>query len=195
MILASDDFNRTDAATLGGNWTAAVGTFGIVSNEAAPKTFEVGGNTISGYSAISWPDNQYSQVTIRVVGVGTGGPGPAVRAAAGAFTAYVAYCSDGAGIIAKWVAGVFTQIAGGSLLFVAGDVARLQAMGTQIALYQNDILVASATDAAIASGSAGISSGNTDLTRRLDDWIGGGVDSIGSANISSSAGRYIGWIK
>lgn len=195
MILASDDFNRADAATLGANWTAVVGTCGIVSNEGAPKTFDASPDSIQRYSAIAWPNDQYSRLTLRNIGTAGGAPGPAVRLSAAAKTGYVCYANFNAtGTIAKWVAGAFTALGLGTLSFTDGDDVLLWATGSNLMLYRNGILVDSVTDSAIASGDSGANCGTT-TARRFDDWEGGGVDSIGAANIASSAGRYVGWIK
>jgi hypothetical protein len=59
-VLASDDFNRTDAATLGTGWSEI--TFGIVSNHAKINTSSDDGYAY--YSGATWPDDQYSEATL-----------------------------------------------------------------------------------------------------------------------------------
>lgn len=174
--LASDDFNRVDSATLGANWTPVVGTAGIVSNECGPKTFG-GTDSIQRYSAISWPNNQYSQITIRNNVAASGAPGPGVRLSDVAFTGYVIYCNNDIAELARWIAGAFASI-GSFTSPVAGDVVKLETSGTTLRVFVNGAVVLNVTDANIAGGWAGINCGS-DVARRLDDWSGGDTTEIG----------------
>lgn len=192
MILASDNFDRADAATLGANWTAVAGTVGIVSNEAAGKTFDVNGNSLMRYSAITWPNDQYSQVRLRTL-IASGAAGPAVRIANATLDCYVAYANSPTPTFAKWVAGVFTSL-GTFTAPSVNDYVTLEAISSTLTVYVNGTLALRVTDTSLPTGSAGLHCGNA-TDQRADDWIGGGIDSIGSANISSSMGRYIGWIR
>lgn len=172
MMLATDSFTRADADTLGANWTPVVGTAGIVTNEAGPKTFDGTGNSIQRYSAISWPNDQESQVTLRNTGTGIGAPGPAVRLSATEFTGYVVYAnSNSTGGIARWLAGAYQSLGAGNIDFADGDVVRLRVVGSTLSLFKNDVLVDSVVDSSITSGSAGANFG-IDVARRLDDWSG-----------------------
>ena len=194
MILVSDDFTRADANDLGANWTAVLGTAGIVSNQCGPKTFDVNGQSVQRYSAVTWPADQFSEITLIDNAVSSGAQGPAVRYADSADTGYVCFCNNTSGTnLAKKIAGVFTGLA--TLpAFNSGDVVRLAIRGTELTVYRNGIVVATATDSAIASGSASLNCGIA-TARLTDNWYGGSVDGIDSANIAQSVGRYIGWIR
>ncbi len=192
MILASDDFNRADSATLGANWTALAGTAGIVSNQCDSKTFDGSGRCVQFYSAITWPDDHYSEVTLGSVAA-SASPGPMVRVASGALTYYICFCNTVSDLnLASVVAGAFTGI--GTLpVFNVGDVVRLEAAGSTLRVYQNSAVVLTVVDTSITSGSAGLNAGFTTVDQKVDNWSGGTVDPLGPANIVSSAGRYIGW--
>ena len=95
--LASDNFNRADSATLGPNWTPVLGTAGILNNQCNPKTFDVNGLSVQRYSAISWPNDQYSELTIVDNSVASGGPGPVVRYADSVDTGYICFCNNTSG--------------------------------------------------------------------------------------------------
>lgn len=174
--LAADDFNRADADTLGANWTPVLGTAGIVANECAPKTFDATTNSVQRYSAIGWPNNQYSQVTLRNIHATTGSPGPVVRASAVANTYYLCYCNT-TGQLAKLVAGTYTQL-GPNIAFAVGDVVKLEAIDTRISVFVNGALASTLLDGSIASGDAGLNCGG-DVARRTDNWSAGDTTEIG----------------
>lgn len=169
--LAFDDFNRVDSATLGPNWTAMTGTAGVTTNQAGPLTFDVNGQSLQRYSAISWPDDQYSQLTVVDNASASGCAGPAVRCSSVAATCYSANCNTGAGKLFKIVAGVGTQL-GVFPATVAGDVVRLAIWGTRLFVYINGVVVLQVSDPTITSGSAGINCGAA-TARRWDNWSGG----------------------
>src|SRR6478609_7827815 len=110
--LATDDFNRADAANLGANWTQGGGAgtrFTLTSNTAAQNAGTP--PSIDFYNAVVWPANQYAKCTIAVLDtLADSGPGPAVRISSSALTLYFAQCNTADPRLYKSVAGTFTQL-------------------------------------------------------------------------------------
>lgn len=155
--LATDDFNRADAASLGANWTAFSGGISspsIVSNKAQDT-----GGADSGaiYSAATFPADQWAQV----VRTGADGGGVAVRGATPR-TWYSIHIEGTFGasatlLICKFIAGVFTSISSQTVTFASGDTLYGEVQGTTLLAKKNGAsLGTSATDSSIASGTAGI---------------------------------------
>ena len=74
--MATDDFDRADAGTLGANWTDQRGSIDIVSNEAKSTVINT---EYAFYSGVVVPDNQFSQIICRGVSA-TGYNGLTARA-------------------------------------------------------------------------------------------------------------------
>jgi hypothetical protein len=181
----SDTFERSDAATLGANWTAISGmsSLGIRSNKAGViNPYTEYGNY---YSAVNWPDNQYAKVIDITV---SGGPDitkramALVRVANGAHTCYRAGL-NGADTGALWlnldkiVAGTRTSLGTHTTDLVDGDDVELRAEGNQLTVLVNGVVrIGPVTDNDIASGSAGLlgtfSASDTGL---VDSWEGGSL--------------------
>lgn len=180
-ILATDNFNRADGG-LGANWTTVTGegSPAIVSNVV--QTGATGTDSLAYYNAATWPNDQYSAVKLVTAATAFCGNGPVVRAAAGADTYYqlegnFAGSGPAAGLrLLKRVAGTGTQLVQNSYAWSAGDTARLEIIGTTLTGYINGVSRITATDAALASGNAGlivyVDSGLT-LLAKIDDFEGG----------------------
>ena len=177
--LASDNFNRADGG-LGSNWTTTTGDSAptIVSNAVRVSATATGNSAF--YNAVTWPNDQWSEVVISACS-GTGEVGAIVRAAPAANTYYYAAVQGtlGAGAavnIHKFVAGTFSPMVNTTATVVANDVLRLEAEGTTIRLKINGSTVLSTTDGSISSGSAGVSpyvDSGADTQSILDSWQGG----------------------
>lgn len=181
-VLASDNFTRADNADIGVAWTPEQDSFKILSNKATsanPSTSDAA----EGYTALTFPDNQWSEVTYGVVGtagIGTGN-GACVRAAAG--VNYYRIIMSGAGYeFAKIVGGGFTSLGSSATPVVAsGDRAYLEMQGQQPVCKTNSTngvggtpFGSFATDASLASGVAGVAYSAIDATPvTLSNWVGG----------------------
>lgn len=164
----SDDFNRSNADPIGGNWSTSTGSIAmkIVSNEAASS----GISSLSYWSANTFPDNQFAQVKISTLEDG----GPAVRVSASAKTYYALEVWSAGARIRKVVNGTETNLgANFAITPSAGDVFRIEASGTTLTAYRNGSSLGSRTDSDIASGYAGICSYGS--ANRFDDWSGGAL--------------------
>jgi hypothetical protein len=162
--LASDNFHRADANPISGNWSPFVATpglvFCIVSNQAEPaadSALSIGGNF---YNGISWPNDQYSEVT-----VGTSASGAAsdaflvlVRTSATGNCYALVFACEGATtcVIQKYIAGAVTNLATFSFTATTGDVVRLSVQGSNLVVYKNGAQIGTATDSSITSGSPGM---------------------------------------
>ena len=186
--LATDDFNRADAATLGANWTTITGetTWKIVSNQAQPTRPSGSGDHSNFYNAVTWPDDQYSQAKIvndsgSSAGSDEGG-GLHVRAASAARTYYRCVMNDSGSSnnlgISKQVAGSYTNLGFRSQAFAANGILYFSVVGTTITVKWNGTQVgATFTDSSIASGSPGVSLSSNMTSVILDDWEGGDFSS------------------
>jgi hypothetical protein len=183
MQLASDNFQRADANPIGGNWTTGGGASNPqqLASHLVEATVNNATYCMSFWNPIVWPNDQYSEVTLfNLGGPGTNYIGAAVRMSSSAQTVYMGLVESGTQnlYIQKNVAGVVSNPAGPLATTVnVGDVFRLSAVGTLVTFYQNGVQMLQATDASIASGSAGMMHFNaatgTFTSSQISAWAGG----------------------
>lgn len=189
-VLATDDFNRANNADLGANWTpisdgnSGGDNFTITSN-AAVSTGPDAADCCEGYTGISWPNDQWSEVTYGTAGADAlgAGDGPCVRTVAGTPSTFDYYrlIASGAGWeLGKFVDGAFTSIASGAgTTWADGDRAYLEVQGTTLIVKKNTTngaggtTVTTQTDSSIASGNPGIAHSTSDTASKIDSWQGG----------------------
>lgn len=184
---ATDDFNRADAADLGANWTNMSGFPGmrLLSNKTQPST-ATGDYSFSYWNADSFNSDHYSQAKS---GGGTVGQAVILARASGSEDCYLVLKNyvSGACTLFKRASGSFTQLQSyGTPTINAGDLMRIEAEGSSIRFYIAGVQQGTtATDSALATGSAGIG-GNSNSSNgegQMDDWEGG--------NLSVAAGGAI----
>src|SRR6185436_7091677 len=179
-VLASDSFTRADENTLASPWVkpTAWATACLVSNAAAVVTAST--DAWYYYSGVTWPANQYAQCRVGVVGGGgVFDAGVVCRMNASGQDGYHLNYSDGASLLLyKVTGGSFSNIAARTVAVVAGDIIRLEVMGTTptttLKIFLNGVQQgADVTDSStpITSGEAGI--GLFGGTERLDDFEAG----------------------
>lgn len=184
-MLASDLFNRADGS-LGANWTKLNnGLFvpaQIISDEATSSS--AGANCDSWYNAISWPDDQWSQITIKEC-LASSFVGLDLRSTNDG-NSYRFYWTGvlgtpGSYSIQKLFGGNFSELLPGGISFSGlivnqGDSLLAVAQGSNLYLYLNGVLVAKAIDSDISAGSAGfLAAPLGDVSNALlDNWSGGG---------------------
>jgi len=127
-ILASDNFTRANASDLGTNWDECTGEtesggFDIDANLAHPANLFADSSETN--NAATWPNNQYSQVTLSTTaadGVGAGS-GPTCRAATEATKTYYRLVGNASGYeLGRKVAGTYTALSSGTgTTFTSGD--------------------------------------------------------------------------
>ena len=152
---ATDSFTNSNGTALqshNSNWTINVGAFDIQSNGCHPNSSAT--EEMAHWSGDSFDADQYSDATW-VDGAAFTYVGVAARVAASAHTGYE-FVSDSndASYFGKFVSGSYTEFSSGAV-FDASDVVRIEADGTTIAAYLNDVEWDSTTDSAISNGSAG----------------------------------------
>lgn len=175
--LAADDFERADGA-LGANWTAQ-GNYDsapvILSGRAAPGGASQGDNSAARYTGISWPDDQYSEITPAVVPTtGNGGVAAHIRIGAAANRDCYGIAGDqSATQLYKFVLSSYTQLGTSGPGIAAGDTLRVWAVGTSIYASKNGSLICGSpiTDGDQTAGDAGIQIEGT--TARIESWTGG----------------------
>ena len=193
--LASDNFNRADGG-LGSNWTTIPGRgdLQIVGNLVQSG----GSNEYSAtYSAVTWPNDQWSQCVAVAAVDGGNEIGPVVRGSTSADTKYQASVHGALGgsvvtRIQKFISGSYSLIADSTATVNPGDILYLEAVGTTITLKVNGSTVASTTDTDIASGNAGLCIYNgtgTDTGNQIDDWSGGDFSGGGGVFVNPLSGR------
>jgi hypothetical protein len=184
MTTFVDDFNRADGSP-GVNWTQVSGTWSIVSNQLSSGS--AGGTiVIRATGAMATSDNS-AQVTIATTGAVS--HGVFCRGNVG-FTQGYLWRNDGT----SWnlfsnVGGSFTSIGSFAGAAVAGDVAKVQAVGSTIKGLVNGVVRVSVTDTAVATGtSVGVRAESSNLLR-FDDFTGADVTSgtTGDAALSGTA--------
>jgi len=184
MTTFTDDFNRSNGAP-GANWVDATGLWAIVSNQLSSGT--VGGTiVIRAATAMATNDNS-AQVTIAATG--SVSHGVWCRGNTGFTNGYL-FRNDGSSwTLFSVVGGSFTSIGSFAAAAVAGDVVKVQAVGSTIKGYVNGVQRVSVTDTAVATGtSVGLRAESTNLLR-FDDFVAADVTSgvTGDAALSGTA--------
>ena len=192
--LATDPFTGT--GTLGANWTDIDAGFSRVSDQASFSTAASAGS--ARYTGVAFPDDQWAQVVIGTTAntASDEGGGPIVRGQAGG-NVYLLQGNTVETRIYKRVGGSFTQLGTDGAAIAPGDTLYLEIQGTQLIAKKNDVTICgSPTDAAIATGSAGIwgseSAGGDVLLDNFSggDFAGGG----GGGSVGTPvARRFMGW--
>jgi hypothetical protein len=184
MTTFTDDFNRADGSP-GANWTAVSGTWTIASNQLSSGN--AGGTiVIRATTAMATNDNS-AQVTIAATGAVSHG---VFCRGNSTFTQGYLWRNDGT----SWnlfsnVGGSFTSIGSFAGAAVAGDVAKISAVGSTIKGWVNGVARVTVTDTAVTTGtSVGLRAESTNLLR-FDDFTGADVTSgvTGDAALSSTA--------
>ncbi len=192
QLIATDNFNRANSASLGANWsngptsTGSGSALKILSNAA----YNVGTSDCDAFWSGSgtFTNDHYSKVRINTRETSFFS-GVVVR---GSATDQVMgqYQADNGQFQIVWYNGAtYTQI-GGTLLGTinVGDILALEAIGTTFNLYLNDVLLITGTNgSAPSTGKPGIlASGATDSTDSVDDWEGGSIISPLTENITDN---------
>ncbi len=186
---ASDNFAGT---VLSANWTVDAGTFTVSSGIVTTTTT---GDSLAHWNADSFPNDQYSQVTIlSAFPLNSKQAGLIVRATDNN-NFYVARAQAASG--PTWTTelacihgGTFVSFTTNATSWAVNDVMKLQVVGNVLTLYKNGTSVLSFTDTNNfrTSGSAGIYTGSsaTTPTPGLGVWSGGSAGVLVGRNVYTS---------
>lgn len=178
VALASDNFNRANQTGLGANWTqfTAQPQFNISSNTAVPADISTN-DDFNFYSAVSFPNDQYSKMQATVSDSTGFGPGNVVRCnntSGGNFYRYVTRHSGTNAIFDKQVNGTYTTVSNFTgPAWNDGDTWQVNVVGTTLTWLLNGVSQRTDTDSAVTSGSPGISVSTAVTSASIDNWEGG----------------------
>jgi hypothetical protein len=180
----TDDFNRADGSP-GANWTQVSGTWTIVSNQLSSGN--AGGTIILRATGAMATNDHSAQITIAATAAVSHGVW--CRGNSNISQGYL-WRNDGT----SWnlfsvVGGSFTSIGSYAAAAVAGDIAKIQAVGSTIKGFVNGVQRVSVTDTAVATGtSVGLRAESTNLLR-FDDFTAADVatGTTGDAALSGTA--------
>src|SRR5258706_12829208 len=187
-ILATDNFNRADAANLGANWTNIRGGLGIFSNTV--DVANAADEQTARYSAISWPNDHYCTITVKQVAASSAvGAGVRVQSSGGSGRDgyWAGYNSSDSGNnnrrIWKYITGAFTSLASEAINIVVDDVVRLEVQGTTLTMFVNNVQRLQVTDSTWTVGNAGLYGKAAAIdTSVMDDFEGGDFAAGGGGN-------------
>ena len=186
--LATDNFNRTDGG-LGANWATQTGFTAPLIASNVVQTNAIGSDSVANYSAVTWPNDQYSQVSATTINTATSRfVSATVRCATAAQSFYAAGLAGPFGAsttreLRKCVTGTTTTLASNTGTHATGDVVKCECNGTTIRHLVNGTQIHSVTDSSLASGRAGIFifvDTGVVADAQLDNWDGGDLTSASS---------------
>jgi hypothetical protein len=185
MATFTDDFNRADSSNLGANWVEVSGDWSIISNQLSSGN---AGGTIILRAAGAMSTNDHSaQVTIASTAAVSHGVW--CRGNSNISQGYL-WRNDGTSWNLFSVVGAsFVSIGSFAGAAVAGDVPKIQAVGTTIKGFVNGIQRVSVTDTNVATGtSVGIRAESTNALR-FDDFTAADVTTgtTGDATLAGTA--------
>jgi hypothetical protein len=162
--LATDNFTRANANPIGTPWfpigiNHTANQFQIQGNFAEVNTLDavnLSGDYYDG--GITWPNDQYSEVTLSTLLIAADYIGAGVRwQTTNLVNGYSVLCGTGANnsFVQKYVNGAGTQI-GSNFTVAQNDVIRISVTGTTITVTRNGSVVLTGTDATFASGKPAI---------------------------------------
>ncbi len=182
MTSFSDDFNRPDGS-VGANWVQVSGAWVIISQQLSPGTT---GSTVvlRAATAMATSDN-YSQVTIAATT--SASQGVWCRGDSTLTSGYAVRNNGTNWALFSVVGGTFTSIGTFAAAAVAGDVVKIQAVGSTITAYINGISRISVTNTAVTTGTnVGIRS-DVNSALHYDNYIAGDVVTGATLGIASSS--------
>jgi hypothetical protein len=178
----SDNFDRADSTSLGAGWVEVSGDWSIISNRLSSGN---AGGTVILRAAGAMASNDHS-VQVTIAATAAVSHGVWARGNSNITSGYL-FRNDGS----SWdlfsvVGGSFTVIGSYAAAAVAGDVAKLQVVGSAIKGYVNGVQRVSVTDTAVTTGtSVGLRAESTSALR-FDDFVAADVTAGATLGTSSS---------
>lgn len=175
--MATESFTNSNGVELfthSANWNIAnaLSSDFIIDTNALRTPFSRSVSLAAYYSG-TFANDQYAEAQIVQVGSDNMFMGVCVRGSSG--NAYIFYVDTNQWVLAKVVAGVYTELSNGALTLATNDLVRLEASGTGLTGKVNGSTLATATDSSLASGNPGVSgqgSAASGTYTLLDNWVG-----------------------
>ena len=185
MTTFTDDFNRADSTNLGANWVEVSGDWSIISNQLSSGS---AGGTIILRAATAMATNDNS-AQVKISATAAVSHGVWCRGNTNITSGYL-WRNDGT----SWnlfsvVGGSFTSIGSFAGAAAAGDVAKVQAVGSTIKGYVNGVERVSVVNTAVATGTSVGLRAESVSSLRFDDFTATDVTSgtTGDAALSGTA--------
>lgn len=178
-VLATDTFTRANNASLGANWTEHATGYQILTNAARVDDFA--SDARATYSAITWPNDQYSQGVITTGETSSStdeGAGLCCRGGSN-FTYRVVVSTGATGNIglSKRSGGTYSLVWTRTSSWSNGNTLYVEAQSNQIVVKNNGAAVGAATsDSTVTSGQPGLEYSSTEEVTGLNgvtNWEGG----------------------
>ena len=182
MATFSDDFNRANNTDLGANWVEVSGDWSIVSNQLSPGA--AGGTIILRAAGAMASNDHYAQVTIAATAAVS--QGVWCRGNSNISQGYLWRNNGTSWDLFSVVGGSFTVIGTYSATAVAGDVAKIQAVGSTIKGFVNGTQRVSVTDTAVTTGTSVGIRGESSGSLRYDDFSAADVTAGATLAIASA---------
>jgi hypothetical protein len=171
----TDTFGRADSSNLGPDWVEVSGDWAILSGQLSPGS--AGGTIILRAAGAMASNDHYAQVTIAATTAASHGLW--IRGNSNISNGYLWRNDGSAWNLFSVVGGSFTVIGTYTAPAVAGDVAKVQAVGSTITAYVNGVQRTSVVDTSVATGtSVGLRSESTSAIK---------FDDFSAADISAGA--------
>jgi hypothetical protein len=178
----SDDFNRANSTDLGAGWVEVSGDWSIISNQLSSGS---AGGTIILRAAGAMATSDHS-VQMTIAATAAVSHGVWARGNANITQGYLLRNDGTSWNLFSVVGGSFTSIGSYAAAAVAGDVVKLQVVGTAIKGYINGTLRISVTDSAVTTGtSVGVRAESTS-SLRFDDFTAADVVNGATLGIASA---------
>jgi hypothetical protein len=182
----SDNFDRANSTDLGASWVEVSGDWSIVSNQLSPGA--AGGTIILRAAGAMASNDHYAQVTIAATTAASHGLW--IRGNSNISNGYLWRTDGSAWNLFSVVGGSFTVIGTYAVPAVAGDVAKVQAVGSTITAYVNGVQRVSVVDTSVATGtSVGLRSESTSAIK-FDDFTAADISAgvtLGTAGSTETA--------
>lgn len=180
---ATDSFtaaNGTQLEVYNSNWSINLGALDINSNSVCPDSADA--ESWGRWNADTFDDDQYAQAVVASTDA-SNEIGPACRVGASGSNGYGLNFTSNNLVLAKWVAGAFTELASAFSAPSVSDVIRVEAEGTTVRYVLNTVTQDEVTDSSLSSGVGGIVSWSDGTGNRMDDWEAGNLNA-GASSLS-----------
>jgi hypothetical protein len=178
----SDDFNRANSTDLGAGWVEVSGDWSIVSNQLSPGS--AGGTIILRAAGAMDSSDHSAQVTIAATAAVS--QGVWCRGNSNITNGYLFRNNGSSWDLFSVVGGSFTVIGTYAVAAVAGDVAKVQAVGSTIKAFVNGVERISVTDTGVTTGTSVGIRGESTNALRYDNFSAGDVTAGATLGIAST---------